>query len=270
MKQLTKITKYKHSANAGDLIASLAGVKQLAHDKNKKANYYQKIGQEAQYYQGAVHPTKNDKGVEVSMNDHMFDMLKPLIEAQPYINSFEKYEGQDIDINLDDIRRYRVNMPFGSIQRWYFYVYPQLACDLSKKWIFNTDYDESYKDTIIINRTQRYRNPQLNYFFLKDYQDKLLFTGTKHEHELFCQEWKLDIPYLKINNFLELTNILASCKFFIGNQSFVYNISEAMKIPRILELCDFAPNCIPYGKNGYDFYHQPSLEYYFKKLNKQQ
>jgi hypothetical protein len=26
------------------------------------------------------------------------------------------------------------------------------------------------------------------------------------------------------------------------------------------------PNCIPVGPNGYDFYHQGSLDYYFKKL----
>jgi hypothetical protein len=42
-----------------------------------------------------------------------------------------------------------------------------------------------------------------------------------------------------------------------------------LKVPRILEICPQLPNCIPVGPNGYDFYHQGSLDYYFGKLNTQ-
>jgi hypothetical protein len=267
MKKLTNEIKFKHWANSGDLIASLAGIKHICEERKRKAVYMQQVNVPATYYEGAVHPIKSGERM-VMMNDKMFEMLKPLIEAQPYIKEFIRWEGQKMDFDLDNVRRFKVGMPYGSIQRWYFYVYPQLACDLSKQWVFNTKKVKGFEDKIIINRTQRYLNDTISYFFLKKHQKKIIFTGAKEEHEVFCKEWKLDIPLLQVNDFLELANILSSCKFFIGNQSFCYNLAEALKVPRIVEICGFAPNCIPFGENGYDFMHQPSLEYYFNKLNK--
>lgn len=260
-----EVVKFKHSANSGDLIASLASIKKVCEDREAKAIIYQRIGLKADYYMGAVHPVTNESGQMVCMNKKMFDMLKPLIEYQNYVLEFREWQGEEVDFDLDLIRSYFVNMPYGSIQKWYSYVYPQLNCDLTKKWL-NVGHNELYNNTVIINRTERYNNPQITYFFLKEYHHKLIFAGTQKEYENFCSEFKLEIPKLEVKDFLELAQAIYSCKFFIGNQSFCYNISEAIKVPRILELCSFAPNCIIYGSNGYDFYHQPALEYFFKKL----
>jgi hypothetical protein len=78
----------------------------------------------------------------------------------------------------------------------------------------------------------------------------------------------MDIPLKKFNNFKELAVYLKSCKFFLGNQSFCYQLAESMKIPRLLELSPVLPNVIPNGKDGYDFYHQQALEYYLEKLSR--
>jgi hypothetical protein len=61
---------------------------------------------------------------------------------------------------------------------------------------------------------------------------------------------------------------IKSSRFILGNQSFGWNIAEAMKTPRILEVCNYAPNCMPFvGEYSYGYYHQVGAEYYFRKLH---
>ena len=45
------------------------------------------------------------------------------------------------------------------------------------------------------------------------------------------------------------------------------SVIQGLDIPRILEVCGFAPNVIVYGDHAYDFLAQNALEYYFHKLN---
>ena len=263
-----KLIHFKHSANSGDLVAAMAGVKKLCEERGAKAVIHQRLNMPAFYYQGASHPTKSSDGVEVCMNAKMYSMMVRLLGAQDYIDSCVVWQGEKVDFDLDEIRNHFVNMPYGNIQRWYGYVYPQMFCDLSKSWIKKHDkaFIDGSDDTIVINFTSRYRNPEITYYFLKEYEDRLLFVGNDVEYETFCKEWNLDIMRAHIDDFLELSELLSDCKFFLGNQSMCYNIAEAMKIPRIVEACSFAPNCTPHGADGYEFYHQPALEYFFKQL----
>ena len=74
------------------------------------------------------------------------------------------------------------------------------------------------KNKIVIIRSKRRRNYLINYNFLKNYND-LLFLGLEDEYE----ELKKDIPNLEFfdcKDFLEMAEIINSCKLFIGNLSF--------------------------------------------------
>lgn len=257
-------------ANSGDLISALPGLKHIYDTQGKKAVIYQRMLVPAEYYQNAKHPIKDEKGTQVTMNYKQWEMLKPLLLSQDYIESCEVWEGQTVDVNLDLIREGEFStMGFGSINRWQFYTHPYLACDLSKPWIsvprvpFNTDL---VKDKVIVNFTSRYRNGLITYFFLKEHEEKLIFSGIKEEYETFCEDNKLNIPYLEVNDFLELTQYIDACKFILCNQSMQWNIAEAIKKLRILEVCRSASNCIPNGANGYDFLQQGALELYFKQF----
>ena len=263
-----KFLTVKHLANAGDIIAVLAGLKSVSEKLGMKVIFYQWIDVQAQYYQGATHPILDSSGKMVTMNKATFEMMKPLVMSQDYIEDFREWKGEKVILDLDIIRnKLFVNMPFGMIQSWIMFAFPDMACDLSKPWL-KINPSDKYKDKIIINFTERYRNTMIPYFFLKEYQDKIVFSGTKHEHELFCQMWNLDVPKIEINNFLELAQYIKGCKFFLGNQSSAWNIANAMGTPRILEMCQFAPNCQPFvGEHNYGFYHQDALEFYFKELN---
>lgn len=267
------VTTVKHLANLGDLVATMAAVKKYYDVTKRKVTICQVVNTPAAYYQGATHPTVSESGVQVCVNNSMFEMVKPLIESQYYIHGFEKYEGQKIDLDFDVIRgKTFVNLPHGMIQSWIMFAFPDLACDLSKEWISldgktPKNINKQVKGKIILNFTERYRNHITDYFFLKKYIPELVFAGTEREHFLFCNQWQLTIPRLEISNFLEYAYAIKACRFFMGNQSFGWNLAEAMKTPRILELCQYAPNCMPFvGENSYGFYHQVGAEYYWRKL----
>ncbi len=268
---LTQTTRIKHFANLGDCIAMMAAMKKYHDVTGRKVVLAQVKNQLAQYYQGATHGTVNQDGDMVCMNDKMFDMIKPLVESQEYIHKMEAYEGQHIDLDFDVIRgKTFVNMPHGSIQAWIMYAFPDLACDLSKSWIVvdgKHSIESKVKGKAIINFTERYRNTITDYFFLKNYASELIFAGTETEHWKFCQKWQLNIPRLEVKNFLELAYALKASRFLLSNQSFLWNLAEAMKTPRVLEVCNFAVNCLPfYGEDSYGFYHQVGLEYYVRTM----
>ncbi|MEK7224455.1 MAG: hypothetical protein AAB221_02085, partial [Bacteroidota bacterium] len=61
--------------------------------------------------------------------------------------------------------------------------------------------------------------------------------------------------------------VIAGCKFFIGNQSFPFALAEALKVKRALELCFECPNVIPEGENAYDFVYQPQFEKIVRQLD---
>ena len=262
-----KFITVKHLANAGDIIAVLAGLKEIHRKYGKKIIFYQWLNVQAQYYQGASHPILDSNGNMVCMNKTTFDMMKPLMLAQDYIEDFREWQGEKVHVDLDIIRnKLFVNMPFGMIQSWIMMAYPDMACDLSKSWL-NVSASDKYKDKIIINFTERYRNTMISYFFLKEHQQDLVFTGTEKEYKAFCELWSIDVPRIELTNFLELAEYIKGCRFFMGNQSSGWNMANAMGVPRIVEMCQFAPNCQPFvGEYNYGFYHQDALQYYFNEL----
>jgi hypothetical protein len=267
-----KILKFGHYYNSGDLLTCLPGFRSMFLKKGIKTKIYQKIGMPVYYFDNAEHPVLNKDGVNTSMNMEMFEMLKPLIEYQSYIEGFEVWEGEEVDFNSLLTRDSRlIPIPNSDLHFWMFFVFPQLSCDLSEAWIElppngNVFNDIVISGSIIVNRTQRYTNPYINYFFLKDYQDKIIFAGTEKEHKRFKEDWKLEIPRLIVKDFLELAQAIKCCRFFMGNQSFNFHVADSLKQKRILEVCASFPNTLPTGKNGHAFLHQKSLELYFDEF----
>jgi hypothetical protein len=255
----------------GDLIFTLSGIKQVCEAKNVKAEIYLWLDRPVKAYDGAQHPNSG-----VGFTEHTYQMLLPLIESQAYVAALLPWRGEKIVVDLDTLRTQTIApMPYGSITRWPGYAWPDMQCDLSQKWIDvdnlpwnGFDYvlrdNLNMKGKILINRTSRYQNSMIHYWFLKEYAKDLMFTGLPEEHEAFCKQWEIDIPLLQVKDFLELAIALRSCRYFIGNQSMCFALAEAMKIPRVLEVCPYAPNVIPCGRDGYDFLHQFAVEWMVK------
>lgn len=261
-------TSFLHTGNIGDSWASIPVMKEYHKQTGKKVILYLEKDHPAEYYQGAVHPTKNSAGDLVMLNQQMIDMMTPLFKAQSFIEDVKVWDKEPVHVDLNKIRTTFVGMPSFSLNRWYFYVFPDLACDLSGIWLEvpNAEKDLA-KGKIIVTRSERYLNPRIDYSFLKPYEDDIIFCGTMREYNIFCMSYDLNVRKLLIGNFLELAQAIKQCKFHITNQTQAFQLSEGQKTPRILELCGAAPNCIPIGELAYDFFAQGALQYYFHKLN---
>lgn len=294
---------FKHSFNSGDLISVLPGIKHVCEKNNTKAIIYQRLNLEADYGHSDFHPVKDGKGKQVCMNLNMYNMLKPLISNQAYVHSFEIWAGESVDFDFDKTRHNsQMPLPGGDIHKWPSLIYPQLECDLSTPWVDVADTQRHLVDKngqihagcfsiggngyvdnvcdetfcigqILINRTARYNNPYISYHFLKEYSNRIVFVGTKEEADSFCYQWGLGSPdhwnmiyRLSVSNFYKVAQAIKSCIFFIGNQSFCWHIADAMKVPRILEVCAQYPNTFPTGAEGYSFITQEALEFRFHKL----
>jgi hypothetical protein len=270
-----EITTFSHTGNIGDIWASVPAMGQHFVNTGKMIDLYLVKNVPAFYYKGAVHPTKSDEGINVMLNQKMIDMMIPLLKAQNFINEvyvieFSEYENykDKIQVHLEWFRENEIGLPNFSINRWYFYVFPDLTCDLSRIWL---DVPHTEKDfaanKILITRSERYTNPAIDYSFLKPYEDDIVFCGTQREWNNFCMSYDLNIRKLNIENFLELAQAINQSRFHMSNQTQAFQLSEGLKVPRILEACTYAANVIPIGEYAYDFHNQLGLEYAFHALN---
>jgi len=259
---------FLHDGTIGDVWAAIPAIKEYCRQMDKKAIIYLTNGQKATYYDGATHPTRDSENNMVMLNEQVINMMIPLLKAQPYIKDAKIHNEELIDVDLNAIRHTFVNIPFGMLSRWYFYKFPELVCNLAEEYIFVPDAEKDFaKDKIIVARTERYLNDFISYSFLKEYEDDLVFVGTMREYNNFCMTFDLNIRKMVISNFLELAQALKQSKGLISNQTQIFQIAEGLKIPRIVELCAFAPNVVPIGDNAFDFYGQQGLEIYFHRIN---
>lgn len=245
-----------HSGNAGDIIYALPTIKKIHELTGAATNLFFRLGRRVNLPNYNIHPLGG-----VMLNQKMADLLIPLIRSQPYINICEVYNGQTIDIDLDYFRSGLIPT-HGNIARWCSYV-TGVSPDLWKQWLSAVP-DMDYADTVIIARSGRYFNRAIDYGFLNKYP-KLVFLGIESEYQAIKQSLP-GIPWVQVTDFLQMAQIIAGCKFFIGNQSFPYSLAEALKKPRILEVSFEVTNVMPEGEGGHDFFFQEHFEWLVENL----
>ena len=92
-----------HSGHAADVVNVLPVIKELS--KNHECNLYIQINKPLKYYH--KHPAGN-----VFINTKIYNMLRPLLSSQKYINKVEKFNNQSIDIDFDIYREMPINLLF--------------------------------------------------------------------------------------------------------------------------------------------------------------
>ncbi|MCB0284688.1 MAG: hypothetical protein KDF60_19045 [Calditrichaeota bacterium] len=250
------VVHFKHFGLIGDIIYAIPAMKALAH--GSKIHLHLLINQKSLYKKNMNHPNQGKILTERSVK-----MLSPLLLAQPDFSVCDILKDQRVDYDLDEFRKYPFDYNTNHICRWYFHMYG-ITADLSKPWL-SVKPDISMNSEIVIARSFRYRAPGIDYSFLQEYPN-LTFVGLKEEYE----DMKKLVPSLKyrpVKDFLELAQVIAGCRFFIGNQSFPFALAEALKVKRALEVYFYCPNVIPEGEDAYDFCYQPQFEKIVKELN---
>lgn len=255
IKEVLKISQtlnINHSGNAGDIIYALPTLKKIYELTGAKINLCLKLDQPIVLTGNLSHPLGN-----VMLNQKMVDLLNPLLLKQEYISTVENYTPEKvIHIDLDFFRSGIFPLDRGNIARWCCYT-TGVSADLWKKWIDVTP-NQNFKDTIIIARSSRYQNTTLDFSFLSRYKNTK-FVGVSSEF-LAIKEFIPNIEWLEVANFLELAEVIAGCKLFIGNQSFPFSIAEGLKVPRILEPSFEIINVVPEGEGGHDVLFQDHFE----------
>lgn len=249
---------FKHFGLIGDIIYAIPAMQVLA--QGRQIHLHLQINRKSMYRKGMKHQNKDKILTEKSV-----ELLAPLILAQPGFAVCDILTDQRVDYDLDYFRKYPFDYNKGHICRWYFQTYG-ITADLGKRWLTATP-DTAFANEVVIARSFRYRAPGISYNFLSAYAN-ISFVGLKEEYE----DLKNQIPelkYIPVNNFLEFAQVIAGCKFFIGNQSFPFAVAEALKVPRALEVYFECPNVIPEGGDAYDFCYQPQFEKIVRQLDSQ-
>jgi len=247
---LHETVSFKHSGHLGDIIWSIPAMLSLA--SGRKINLF-------------LQTNLKIDAAEKTFTVQAFAMLKPLLEAQSYINATEIYSEQPIDYDLDLFRNLPVNYNAGCLPRYWFYVF-NCSYDLSLRWITQVPLLPDLGESIVVSRSLRNRNPTISYQFLSQYE-AILFIGTDEEFSDFNTQVS-KAKHVQVSDFLQMATFISSAKLFIGNQSFPSALAEAMKVKRILEIPPETPVTIPHGADGYDFYFQIHLEELVRKLAK--
>lgn len=200
----------------------------------------------AHHHEGLKHP-----GGDVMVNEDMFDYLRPLLDAQPMIESIHYLKESKIPqdaLDFDAVRMGSINTAAGNIIDYYlklfgtFYGKESAWLTLPERPYVFMSYD------VVIGRSARYNNDAIDYGLLAQLGRTMGFVGLPEEYRTFCARYG-DLPVTHINtrHALDAAYAIATSKLYIGNQSLMFAIAEALKVPRLLEVFEPVPNVTPSG-----------------------
>lgn len=233
---------FLHSGARGDIIYSLPTIKML----DGGTLYIQTTGE---FCVG-----------EAATGITEFDVVnfKDLLIKNSYIDDVKTWNGEPIRYDLNDFRTKGGDFFNTHLAKVHLKAFGQ-HFNLSNPWLEEDKYSRNHLSDIIVCHSLRYPGKIQNWEVLKEYEEKITFVGFENEHNKFCKDNNLNLKFHKVSSFLEIAEILLASKLFIGNQSFIYAIAEAFKIPRVLSVYNPAPNCGP-TFNAYDFLNKELIE----------
>jgi len=184
---------------------------------------------------------------------NQYNFLCPLLEKQPYLKQVKYGKGYRVNpntINLDLYREVANANPHMNLPSIYLQIFNK-SYDLSKPWLMNID--SKFISNIIINRSSKYHNNNdfIDYSVLRRYENQSCFIGLERDYLFFKDKYNIKMPFYKVENALQMAQIIKGSKLFIGNQSFCFSLAEAMKHPRVLEVYSGKSNCLPNSSNGH-------------------
>lgn len=90
---------------------------------------------------------------------------------------------------------------------------------------------------VVIARSGRYRNGMFPWYTIsKAYRDRMAFVGLKEEHEDWSKHYGKGAVFVPVKDALEMAQIIAGARLFIGNQSFPMSLALAMNKSLIQEV----------------------------------
>lgn len=252
---------FKHSGTLGDIIYSLAVMR------------YQGGGEFYLHMNNIDHISKHYYGHspipfhQGRMNERDFEFMRGFFESQTYITKFSKYS-PDIKItnDLDAFRKEFVNHPGNYVDvncAAHGITDPVTQREIrTNPWLTVPNPKVITGKQYIINRTSRWLPPRHNTSWdsLADngIPEQALFVGLPEEHQQFQNllGWKVD--YYPVTDMLDLAELIAGCKMFLGNQSVALSLAIGLGVPYGCE----ERRDLPRERNECYFPDQPNSLYF--------
>ncbi len=198
----------------------------------------------------------NSRWARMGGEPETVDNLRPLLEAQDYIHSCRYTHSTPFSTDYD-LNRFRIPWKqrtardFDSILKLHMDAF-QLPMP-TKPWLTVNDPIVIENRPIVVNRTARYQNLEFPWSrFIEKYHRQIVFVGTYQEYELFggfAPHCKFD--YYHTKNALELAQVIAGAKLFVGNQSLPLAIAHGLYKPVLVEEWEKNPNTRLIRPNAY-------------------
>ena len=238
--------RFRHSGNLGDIIYSLPtiiafGGGELLIDAKVQPN---------ELHADAIPPT--------AMTNRSVEELLELLRLQPYISRADIYRGETVDVNLNLFRN-QLRWP-EHLAHVYLRTFRQ-QFDLTQPWL-QAGEPLPLKDIVIAHSGRYLHRLRLQWDLLKHMESRCLFIGDEEQHAAFSRHSGLLIERAAPMSILMFARVIRGSRMFIGNQSLGFALAEALKHPRVLEVCLRHPNCIPQSCNGYTRL-RPALKRFF-------
>jgi len=211
---------YLQEGKLGDFIHSLVVCKFNWEFFGYKADLY--ISNDAGHF---------EKGLEFTYND-----LKPILEKQEWLNSFNIYNGEIIDVNLTRFRQSRFLYTTNWIEIYFKEFFDDMMPPNEYSWI-ELEKDETLSDTLVINRSMKPMSEKTKGVYqgvLNEFEKKVFICFDESQYQNFPLNDQCEI--LKVNSLYEFFAKINGSKLFIGNQSGPMSWATAMNIRRGIEL----------------------------------
>lgn len=164
-----------------------------------------------------------------------YEELIPIIEQQPFVNSFNIYNSENIDINLIHFRHSPLLFREGWTNIYFNKFLPTYPIPYDFAWISPLDVRKS---SVLINRSAKpvsAHTKQKYLELLEQYPQAQFICTEKGQYDCFVRDIK-QLPLILAADAFTFYAELSVCSLFIGNQSFPLALAQSMNIPRIAEL----------------------------------
>lgn len=164
--------------------------------------------------------------------------LKPIMEAQEYIESFSIHQGEKFDVNLNEFRKV-----IYSRGNWVQLLSQHFGVPIFKQPWIKFLKSEDFSDTVVIHRNMTYRdrtNVRFNSILTEIIlRKKCMFLTTEQRiYDEFIRQMNIDpkcVPSYPVETLSELVGVLSTCKYYIGNQTSPTAFAVAMYRPMLCE-----------------------------------
>lgn len=253
--------RFKHSGAFGDLIYSLPIVKHFGGGEfYLHLNQINWIGQH--YYGSQPDPVHQGRLTQADS-----EFMRDFMLAQSYISNFDVLDTNiEITHNLDRFRVPFVGHP-GNYVDIYSSVFgirdPNITQQIrTSPWLTVPEARHIEGRDIVINRTARWLPPELPeqwaQWRAQGWEARSVFVGTQSEHQAFQTTTGWNIPWEPTKTMLDLAQIIAGSKTFIGNQSVALALAIGLGKDYYCEL----RRDLPINRNECYFPDQPGGNYF--------